>query len=273
VLEKDQKQSILIKKFCDRINDVPYDNFRTSISWHPSGKYILVSKPERFIRVGKVSLRHVSKSVNKTKSYIMFAVWIVDIKSKTAKLIFYPGYVNKGINDQIESAGRSIHNAMFISNGRRILYAVDNDLHSVDISTDKPLKNERLSSKVIASFGCGIVYSNKTWEVSACTGILDMAWSEKHRRLYVYTERFFGSGLSEFKYITSKGRKWSKPHDYYDMRDEILDVSPNIQSCSIDEKGDLWVRYFNNHKNYWLWSSTKSSASLPPNADNPAFTY
>ena len=273
VLDKNQQQSSLIKKFCDRINDLPYDDFRTTISWHPSGKYILVSKPERFIEAGKGDLRHTIKSTGRGRSYIMYAVWLVDVASGNGKLILHPRHVDRGISEQIESAGRSIHNATFILNGSKILYAVDNDLKIANFPANTAMRDGIPPSRRVASFGSGIVYSNKTWEVSATTGIIDMAWSEKHHCLYVYTERFFGTGLARYQYIESSGGKWGKPQDYVDFGDEVLDAAPNIRSCSIDEKGNLLVRHFDDGKNDWIWSSTKSGASLPPNADNPVFAY
>ena len=235
------------------------------VSWSPTGEHLVYTRILPFKYDQKTGVFYKIKGIPSPSRNMVYlhTIWLLNIRNGKTKQIVGPmGYFNKlWKTDQLQ--GASVYEPMFSPDGKTVWFLNAGSLYEVSVnlitlnSTGKP--------RLVAQIGDGLDF-NSPGASKWGTGAQQMEWDKKTGRLDYWIGRFWGSGVSEYGYITWKNGKWGKAAKWQP------ELAPKIRDnyfwgCLIDSDGMLWVHANLDTGSCWVRNDLEKK--LPPDAINP----
>ena len=235
------------------------------VSWHPSSKYVLYTRalPFEYYKPGN-RLIPLSGKVDALDDvqYIM-TIWIAYPASHNSRQVVGPmGDLTK-LNATQQLEGASAYEPMFSPDGKWIWFLNAGSLFELQFNSDAPTFCGK--PRLVAKVGAGLDFESSgasKWG----TGAQQLAWDSKNNRLCYWIGRFWGSGESDFGYISWNRGKWGRPAKWHPKFAPDL---KNSQFCGVafDNAGNLWVNAF--YKDQIRWVRSDAKVLLPPETGKP----
>lgn len=237
------------------------------VSWHPSAKIVAytrilpykISKSSKTIQPLPVNTKLLNNTI------YLSTIWLADIKTgKCSRIVGPMGDIRRMIATyQIE--GAEVCEPMFSPNGKFLWFLNGGALYEIRINAGaakaagKPV--------LVARTGDGLDFGSQGASKSG-SGAQQMAWDAKHSRLCYWIGRFWGSGTSEYGYISWRNGKWGRPVKWKPgFAPAIQKDIENTIGCAVDDRGWLWVLAFVGDDIRWMRED--ASYKLPVDADRP----
>lgn len=240
--------------------------FPIKIAWHPGENYLLFTHIQAYLYDRRTQrLRRLDKWQKEAVG--IASIWLVHLPSGHCRQVLSPfGQFDLLYKTfQLEASG--VYEPLFSPDGQVIWFLHAGDLYEVGF--DEPSGRVH-APKLVQRLGRGLDLQS----IGACragSGALMLAWDAKRSRLVYWVGRFWGTGVSQYGYFPYQGGQLAKSRDWLpSFGGAIREVGmENIQGCSVDRAGHLWVSVIRDGS--WQWTRADGRESLPVGAGRPSF--
>lgn len=245
------------------VGQSPAKNLR--ISWDASGRWIVFDRllPFRYNKA-KNRIDMIDSVSHKDRTSIVYidTIWIVDTDTGKSHLIVGTMGDIKQLSNTNQLQGAGVYEPMFSPDGKYLWFLNGGNLYEakIDFEPVPVITSKRLVSKI----GDGLDLYSPSASKSG-TGARQMAWDQNNSQLVFWIGRFWGTGESDYSYISWTDGRWGRLVDWKPQFspkfDEAL-AGSNVSGCVFDCNGLLWVHAFvDSEEPYWIRADGREKLS------------
>ncbi|MCX6345742.1 MAG: DPP IV N-terminal domain-containing protein [Armatimonadetes bacterium] len=245
--------------------------FKFQISWSPDEKSLAYTRllPYRISSDSRTLKAATQSDLRKGEVTWIMTIWVLDLKNKHASQLIGPMGNIRLLSRTSQLDGAAVYEPIYSPNRLHLWFLNAGDLYVARLHSSGGSK--AVGVHLVARIGSGLDFQSDGGSSSG-SGAFEIAWDAVHKRLYYWLGRFWGTGFSEYGYMTWKSGRLSRPIEWDPaFAPAIEDAWPNVLGCAVDSKGFLWVWHFRRLTQDWVWERYDGHQSLPPETSRPSF--
>lgn len=243
--------------------------FPLSVAWHPEEECLLFTRVEPYIYDEQTRRLIEYRRTSPSKDAVgIMTVWIVHLKSGRCQRMFGPFGDITALHRSNQLEGASVYEPVFSPDGRWVWVLHRGNLYEAEFDRrGGAVGTPRFSRQLGTGFDLESLGASK-----AGHGALMLAWDSRSNRLVYWVGRFWGTGVSEYGYLSWQHGQLGKPREWQPPFAKVLRQwgAENISGCVFDRRGNLWVRAVQGESNV-RWIRADGREALPVGAGRPSF--